>query len=111
MFLHGGLLHVGGNMLYLWIFGNNVEDALGPLRFLSFYLLAGLVAALVQVFTTSDATIAMIGASGAVSGVLGAYLRLHPHARVVTIVPLFFYVSILRVPAYFFLISGSPGTS
>ena len=104
MFLHGGIGHLAGNMLYLWIFGNNVEDALGSLRFVGFYLLAGLVAALVQVFTASDPTIAMIGASGAVSGVLGAYLRLHPRARVLTLVPLFFYVSILHVPAYLFLI-------
>ncbi len=104
MFLHGGIAHLAGNMLYLWIFGNNVEDAMGSLRFLSFYLLSGFVAALAQVFTTSDPTIAMIGASGAVSGVLGGYLRLHPRARVLTLVPLFFYVSVLRVPAYFFLI-------
>ncbi len=104
MFLHGGFAHLAGNMIYLWIFGNNVEDAMGPLRFLSFYLLSGSIAALAQVFTTSDPTIAMIGASGAVSGVLGAYLRLHPHARVLTLIPLPFYMSVVHVPAYFFLI-------
>jgi len=104
MFLHGGIVHLAGNLIYLWIFGNNVEDAMGSLRFLSFYLLSGFIAAMAQVFTTSDPTIAMIGASGAVSGVLGGYLRLHPHARVLTLVPLFFYVSVVHVPAYFFLI-------
>jgi membrane associated rhomboid family serine protease len=104
MFLHGGFMHLAGNMLFLWVFGNNVEDTLGHLRFIVFYFLTGAIAALAQVYTTGDPTVAMIGASGAVSGILGAYLRLHPHARIVTLVPLVFYFTIIRVPAYFFLI-------
>jgi membrane associated rhomboid family serine protease len=103
MFLHGHLLHLGGNMLFLWIFGNNVEDAMGPLRFIIFYLITGVAGALTQVFTAADPTIAMIGASGAVSGVLGAYLVLYPFARVHTLVPLLFYFTVIRVPAIFFL--------
>jgi len=99
MFLHGGFLHVGGNMLYLWIFGNNVEDAMGHGRFLAFYLLCGVVAAMTQSLAAPDSTVPMIGASGAISGVLGAYLLLHPHARVVTLVFLGFFVTLLRLPA------------
>src|SRR5215470_5776511 len=79
MFLHGGLLHVGGNMLYLWIFGDNVEDTFGHLRFLLFYLLSGIAAAAAQVDAGPDSSVPMIGASGAISGVLGAYLLLFPH--------------------------------
>lgn len=86
MFLHGGLLHLAGNMVYLWVFGNNIEDAMGHARFLVFYLLSGLAAALGQAMIDPDSTIPMIGASGAVSGVLGAYLVLHPHARVVCLI-------------------------
>ncbi len=82
MFLHGGLLHLAGNMIYFWVFGNNIEDAMGHARFTAFYLLCGVAAALTQAWVEPDSSIPMIGASGAVSGVLGAYLVLHPHARV-----------------------------
>lgn len=100
MFLHGGLLHLGGNMLYLWIFGNNVEDALGPLRFTLFYLLAGVVAALAQTLSEPHSTIPMIGASGAISGVLGAYLVLHPRANVLVLIWLGVFSQLVRVPAF-----------
>src|SRR3972149_2580370 len=82
MFLHGSWMHLIGNMLYLWIFGNNVEDAMGHVRFVLFYLLCGIAAVLAQSLPNPDSTIPMIGASGAISGVLGAYLLLYPHARV-----------------------------
>jgi membrane associated rhomboid family serine protease len=88
MFLHGGLMHLGGNMLYLWIFGNNVEDALGHLRFLVFYLTCGVAAALSQAVVEPDTTIPMVGASGAISGVLGAYVMIYPRARITVIIPL-----------------------
>jgi membrane associated rhomboid family serine protease len=103
MFLHGGLLHVGGNMLYLWIFGNNIEDALGHVRFLLFYLVSGVVAAYSHAFVDPHSTVPMIGASGAVSGVLGAYLALFPRARVLVVVPLGFVMEWLHVPALFVL--------
>ena len=90
MFLHGGWMHLLGNMLYLWIFGNNVEDRLGHLGFLAFYLLAGLVAAGVQIVPDPDSEIPMVGASGAISGILGAYLVLYPHARVLVLIPIGF---------------------
>ena len=99
MFIHGGLFHVAGNMLYLWIFGNNVEDTLGHGRFLGFYLLAGVAAALAQTAMGPSSTIPMIGASGAVSGVLGAYLLLYPHANVLTLVTFGFFIRIVRIPA------------
>lgn len=86
MFLHGGLLHLGGNMLYLWIFGNNVEDAMGHGRFVAFYLICGIAAALAHAVTDPSSEIPMVGASGAISGVLGAYLILHPKARVYVLV-------------------------
>jgi membrane associated rhomboid family serine protease len=88
MFLHGGALHLAGNMLYLWIFGNNVEDAMGHGRFLVFYLLCGLAAAMAQGVPFPESTIPMVGASGAISGVLGAYVLLHPQARVLVLLPL-----------------------
>ncbi len=87
MFLHGGLLHLLGNMLYLWVFGNNIEDACGHVRFIAFYLLCGIAAAFAQGLPNPDSTIPMIGASGAISGVLGAYLLLFPHARVYVLIP------------------------
>ena len=99
MFLHGGLLHVAGNMLYLWIFGDNVEDTLGHGRFLLFYLLSGVAAAATQVAASPESTVPMIGASGAVSGVLGAYLILFPHATVLTLVMFFFFVRLVHIPA------------
>src|SRR5215217_8950650 len=82
MFLHGGLLHVGSNMLYLWIFGDNIEDRLGHLRFLMFYLLCGVAAGLTHIFVNASSEIPSVGASGAIAGVLAAYLRLFPHAQV-----------------------------
>jgi len=99
MFLHGGLFHIFGNMLYLWIFGNNVEDTLGHHRFLAFYLAAGAVAALTQTVMGPNSRVPMIGASGAVSGVLGAYLMLFPRASVLTLITFGFFIRIVRVPA------------
>lgn len=104
MFLHGGILHVAGNMLYLWIFGDNVEDALGHLRYLFFYLLCGVTATLLQAAFLPDSPIPNLGASGAIAGVLGAYFVLFPHARVVTIVPLFIFFPLVEVPAGFYLL-------
>jgi membrane associated rhomboid family serine protease len=99
MFLHGGLFHIGGNMLYLWIFGNNVEDTLGHGRFLLFYLAAGAAAAVGQTLVNPTSPIPMIGASGAVSGVLGAYLLLFPYATILTLVTFGFFIRFLHVPA------------
>lgn len=99
MFLHGGLFHIAGNMLYLWIFGNNIEDRLGHFRFLVFYLFCGIVAAFSHAITEPSSVIPMIGASGAVSGILGAYLLLYPHAKVHTILFLGFFVDIIMLPA------------
>ena len=99
MFLHGGFLHLAGNMLYLWIFGNNIEDALGKVRFLIFYFLCGIVAAFGQIMQDPDSTIPMVGASGAISGVLGAYLLLFPHARVLVLVPMGFFMQMMKIPA------------
>ncbi|MEW6601185.1 MAG: rhomboid family intramembrane serine protease [Nitrospirota bacterium] len=99
MFMHGGLLHIGFNMLYLWIFGNNIEDRLGAIRFIIFYLLSGVVAAYAHALTNSGSTVPMIGASGAVSGILGAYILLFPHARVHTLFFFIFFVQVIRLPA------------
>lgn len=99
MFVHGGLFHVGGNMLYLWIFGNNVEDAMGRGRFVVFYLLCGVAAAGAQYLQGPASTVPMVGASGAVSGTLGAYLLLYPHARVWTLIVFGFFWRIVPVPA------------
>lgn len=99
MFLHGGFLHLIGNMLYLWIFGNNIEDTLGHFRFLIFYLLVGLSAALVQVLSDPQSTTPMIGASGAVAGILGAYLLLFPQARILTLMFIFIFIRMIRIPA------------
>ena len=99
MFLHGGWMHLIGNMLYLWIFGNNIEDAMGHVRFVMFYVLCGVVAALAQSIPNPDSTIPMIGASGAISGVLGAYLLLYPRAHVLVLIPLGFLFPLVRLPA------------
>ncbi len=99
MFLHGGLFHIAGNMLYLWIFGNNVEDALGHGRFLVFYLLSGVAAAGLQTLAAPQSSIPMIGASGAISGVLGAYLILFPYARVLVLLVFGFFARLVYVPA------------
>jgi membrane associated rhomboid family serine protease len=99
MFLHGGWLHLLGNMLYLWIFGDNVEDRVGHGRFVLFYLLCGAVAALGQGLADPQSEVPMIGASGAISGVLGAYLVLYPRAKILVLAPLFIFVTTLHVPA------------
>ncbi len=103
MFLHGGWLHFLGNMLYLWIFGDNVEDRLGHLRYLIFYLFCGAIAALGQSVTNPYSTVPRVGASGAIAGVMGAYFVLYPHSRVLTAVFIFFYLDLVEVPAIFFL--------
>ena len=99
MFLHGGLLHLGGNMLYLWIFGNNVEDTLGHARFLLLYLASGVAAAAAQTLVNPESGIPMVGASGAVSGVLGAYFILFPYATVLTLVTFGFFWRFIHLPA------------
>jgi membrane associated rhomboid family serine protease len=104
MFLHGGLMHLFGNMLYLWIFGNNIEDILGPVKFLLFYLACGLVASFAHIASAPSSTIPTIGASGAVAGVLGAYLIAYPHARVVSLLFLFFFIRLVVVPAKYVLL-------
>lgn len=103
MFMHGGLLHIGFNLLFLWIFGNNVEDAMGRGRFLVFYLLAGVAAVYAQSLLDPSSTVPTIGASGAVAGVLGAYAVLLPRARVLSLVFLLFFVTLIEVPAYVML--------
>ncbi|HEY5517567.1 MAG TPA: rhomboid family intramembrane serine protease [Coriobacteriia bacterium] len=100
MFMHAGWVHLGGNMLYLGIFGNNVEDRLGPWGFLGFYLACGLLASLAEAFGTGFPHAEMLGASGAIAGVLGAYLLLYPRARVVTAVFVIFIVELARIPAW-----------
>jgi len=100
MFMHAGWVHLIGNMLYLWIFGNNIEDRLGPVRFILFYLVAGIVGASAQIVTAPSSTIPMLGASAAIAGVLGGYLLLYPGASIVTIIPVFFFIEVARVPAY-----------
>ena len=99
MFVHGGLFHLAGNMLYLWIFGDNVEDRLGRVRYLLFYLLSGVGAAAAQILSDPHSKIPMVGASGAISGVLGAYLLLYPHARVVTLVFFGWLVRVIEIRA------------
>ena len=106
MFLHGSWLHIIGNMWFLWVFGDNVEDKLGKLRYLLFYVLSGVGAGLIQTFVsflTGSYSIPMVGASGAISGVLGAYLYLFPHARILALVPIFFFLTFVEVPAIFFI--------
>jgi membrane associated rhomboid family serine protease len=99
MFMHGGWLHLGFNMLFLWIFGDNVEDCMGHARYLIFYLVCGVAAALAQAFVSPGSTIPMVGASGAISGVLGAYLLLHPRATVRTVIFLGIFVTMMHLPA------------
>jgi membrane associated rhomboid family serine protease len=103
LFLHGGWLHVLGNMLYLWIFGDNVEDRMGHGRFVLFYLGCGTAAALGHVATNPSSIVPMVGASGAIAGVMGAYFVLFPHSRVLTAVFIFFYLDLIEIPAIFFL--------
>lgn len=104
MFIHGGFLHVLGNMLYLWIFGNNVEDLLGPFKFIVFYLLCGIAAAGAHILINPSSVVPTVGASGAVSGVLGAYLIVHPRARVLTLVFLGIFIRVMLVPAGLLLV-------
>jgi len=106
MFLHGSWLHIIGNMWFLWVFGDNVEDRLGKFKYLLFYLLSGLGAAVIQSivsFLTGAVHVPMVGASGAISGVLGAYLYLFPHARILALVPIFFFLTFMELPAVFFI--------
>ena len=103
MFLHGGWGHLLGNMLYLYIFGNNVEDRLGRGRYLLFYLACGVASFLAQIVFQSNSMVPNVGASGAIAGVLGAYFLLFPRARVLTLVPLFFFFPVVEIPAFFFL--------
>jgi len=99
MFLHGGVLHLVGNMWYLWIFGDNVEDAMGHGRFLLFYLLTGVIAGLAQIFANPASQIPMVGASGAIAGVLGAYMVLYPQGRVLTLLWVFYFIRFIELPA------------
>ncbi len=103
MFLHGGLLHILGNMLYLWVFGDNVEDAMGHGRFLVFYILCGAAASFAQVAIDPGSPIPQIGASGAIAGVLAAYFLLFPFARILTVVPILFFIRVMAVPAVILL--------
>ena len=104
MFLHGSWMHLLGNMWFLWLFGNNIEDSMTRPRFVAFYLLSGLSAALLQVVVEPNSTIPMVGASGAISGVMGAYLVLYPRAHVFTLVPLGFFITSIALPAWVMLI-------
>ncbi|HXJ20428.1 MAG TPA: rhomboid family intramembrane serine protease [Polyangia bacterium] len=103
MFLHGGSLHLIGNMWFLWVFGDNVEEAMGSIRYLLFYFLVGTVGALAQCYAMPDSTAPMIGASGAIAGVLGGYLMLYPRARISTLVMIPFLWPVITLPAWFFL--------
>ncbi len=100
MFLHGGYLHLGSNMLYLWIFGDNIEGYLGHARFLVFYLFCGFVAVFTHIYFSSISEIPMVGASGAISGLLGAYLVKYPTARVLVVIPIVWFLTIRKIPAY-----------
>ncbi len=115
MFLHGGFMHLVGNMLYLWIFGNNIEDAMGHGRFIVFYLLTGVAASMAHFFTDLNSEIPTIGASGAISGILGAYILLYPRAQVLVLIFLGFFIRVMYVPAglalgFYFLLQLLQGT-
>ncbi|UCD17363.1 MAG: rhomboid family intramembrane serine protease [Candidatus Zixiibacteriota bacterium] len=99
MFLHGGFMHLAGNMLYLWIFGNNIEDYLGPVKFILFYVVSGLAAAFLFIIFSPSSQIPMVGASGAIAGIMGAYIVLYPRARIVTLLFLFYFIRLIHVPA------------
>lgn len=103
MFMHGGFMHLIGNMLYMWIFADNIEDELGKTKFIIFYILSGIAAALTQVYMNTESTVPMVGASGAIGGVLGAYIVNHPRAKVLVLIPLGFFTQIIKVPAIFVL--------
>ena len=103
MFMHGGFMHLIGNMLYMWIFADNIEDNLGPIKFLIFYLLAGIGAAMTQVLMDTYSQVPMVGASGAIGGVLGAYLINHPNARVLVLIPFGFFSQLIKIRALYVL--------
>ena len=103
MFLHGGFLHILGNMWFLYIFGDNIEDRLGHSRYLIFYILSGVAAGLIHLYTNWGSKIPTIGASGAISGVMGAYLLLYPRAKILTLIPIFFFFQFVEIPAFIFL--------
>lgn len=103
MFLHGGFLHLAGNMLFLWIFGNNIEDYLGSVKFIIFYLVSGLAAVFLFVLFGPNSKVPLVGASGAIAGVLGAYLVLYPRAKILTLIWLFYFIRIVKLPASFML--------
>ncbi len=103
LFLHGSILHLLGNMLYLWIFGNNIEDAVGHIKFVLFYLITGVAASMTHILLNTDSMVPVIGASGAISGVMGAYFLFYPRAKVLTLIPFFIFIRIIKVPAFFFL--------
>jgi membrane associated rhomboid family serine protease len=104
MFLHGGWLHLLGNMWFLWVFGSHVEDAMGPFKFLVFYLLCGIVSAVVQLMVSIGSPVPTLGASGAIAGVMGAFLILYPRARVVTLIFIVFFITTFELPAAFMLV-------
>ncbi len=99
MFLHAGWLHLGGNMLYLWVFGDNIEDKLGHLRYVIFYFICGIVSTALFVYVDPQSTVPTIGASGAISGVLGAYILLFPKAKILTVIPIFIFLQFVELPA------------
>jgi membrane associated rhomboid family serine protease len=103
MFMHGGFMHLIGNMLYMWIFADNIEDELGKTKFIIFYLMSGVAAALTQGYMNTESTIPMVGASGAIGGVLGAYIVNHPRAKILVLIPLGFFSQIVKIPAIFVL--------
>ncbi len=103
MFLHGGWMHVISNMWYLWIFGDNIEDRLGRGRFFIFYILCGLAAGVAHLLLNADSKIPTVGASGAIAGIMGAYVVLYPRARVQTLIPIFIFIQFIEIPAFFFL--------
>ena len=103
MFMHGGFMHLIGNMLYMWIFADNIEDNLGPAKFIIFYLLSGVGAAMAQVFMDVHSQVPMVGASGAIGGVLGAYLINHPNARVLVLIPFGFFSQLIKIRALYVL--------
>ena len=102
-FLHGGYMHIGFNMLFLWIFGNNIEDCLGHVKFIIFYLGCGVLAGLTHWFFDMGSVVPTVGASGAIAGVMGAYLLKYPRAQILTLLPLGFFITTVRIPAFFFL--------
>jgi len=103
MFIHGGFLHIAGNMLFLWVFGDNVEDAFGKWRYIIFYIISGICGSLLHILVGANSKIPAVGASGAISGVLGAYAILYPRARVLALVPVFYFLRIMYLPAFAFI--------